>query len=298
MPVGRLIATGIVTLVLVGASPSAMGQRIVREGRVERLVIVDGESKEGWSVTEATLELTAAKARSGRALLFHIPVDWHAGEPKYPIGWPRCWLKLPEGSQDWRQWERLRVWIYADTSRDTLPSTPLGLIVTSASRSSWSRSLTELRKGQWVSFEWPLDQIPDRAHVQEIKFFISESRYRDGDVVDFYIDDMELVRYRQPTITKVEPVSALYFADEPAMGVNVEVLGIRPGQQVGVKLALKKEGRTLARGECVVQAGRTRVTLRLPPGLPPGDYVVEVQGEGQALAAPVRLVDSPWEGGR
>ncbi len=277
----------------------ARAQRMVREGRIERMIIVDGESKDGWSVTEATLELTSKVARSGRSLLFHIPVDWHGGEPKYPIGWPRCWWQVPEGARDWRGWELLRMWIYADTSRDELPSRPLGFILsTAAGKSSWSKDLDGVAKGKWKQFSFSLDGVPGREEVVSIKFFISESRYRHGDIVDFYIDDLELVRYTKPTLVSLEPVSRVYFADDTAMAVKMDVLGLEPGKEATARIALLKKGKTVASGACRVLRGRNFVTLRLPPGLKAGEYEVCGEMEGQKLTARVRLVESPWGGGK
>ncbi len=299
MSLDRLLPGATLVLVLLALPPGAAdAQRLIREGRIERLLLADGEALDGWAVTEGTLEPSGAHARAGRALLFHIPVDWHAGEVKYPIGWPRCWLKIPPEAQDWAGWERLRFWIYADTSRDELPNLPVTLLITTTGpRSNWSRDLS-LRKGEAVELVFPLDDLPDRDQAQEIKLSISESRYKDGDTVDFYLDDLELTRFTEPTVVSLEPLARVGFADDPALPVMVEVLGLPPGEKAEIRLALMNGDAAVATTTAEVPAGRTRMALRLPPGLAAGDYRLVVPGQDAAeLGADLRLLDSPWQGG-
>jgi hypothetical protein len=291
---------GRVTLVaiLVALPPAVgQGQQILREGRIERLIICDGESAEGWSVTEATLEPSEQKARSGRSLLFHVPVDWQGGEANYPIGWPRCWFKVPEGARDWSKWERLRFWVYTETSRDTLPNVPLTLLLTTTGpKSNWSRDLS-LKKGEWVEIVLPLDDVPDRDQVREVKFAISESNYAHGDIVDFYIEDFELIRYTEATVVGLEPLTRVCFADEPAVPMMVEMLGLQPEATSAVKVCLMRGDKIVAEGIAQVAMGRNLVKLSLPAGLEVGDYTLGVGTGENALTASIKLVSSPWQGG-
>lgn len=299
MPLDRLLPGATLVLLLLAVPPgTADAQRLIREGRIERLLLVDGEALEGWAVTEGTLEPSSARSRSGRALLFHVPVDWHAGEVQYPIGWPRCWLKIPPEAQDWTGWERLRFWMCADTSRNELPNVPVTLLITTTGpRSNWSRDLA-LRKGEPVELVFALDDIPDRDQVREIKFSIAESRYKDGDRVDFYLDDLELMRFVEPTVVGLEPLARVGFADDPALPVMVEVLGLPPDEKADISLALMKGDTAVATTTAEVPAGRTRMSLRMPPGLAAGDYRLVVLGQDTGeLGADLRLLDSPWQGG-
>ncbi len=292
-----LAGSGVVVMLWLMPPCVPQAQPLSAQPRIERLVLADGESVDGWSVTEGTLEPSSVRARSGRSLLFHILVDWHGGEAAYPIGWPRCWFKVPEEARDWTRWERLRFWIYADTSRDELPDTPLSLLLTTVGpRSNWSRDLP-LKKGRWIEFVFPLDDLPGADTVRELKFSISESRYRDKDIVDFYIDDLELIRYTQPTVTGLQALASVCFTDEPALPLMVELLGLAPGKTAPVNLSLRRHGKPVAQGKAQVPAGRNRVSMSLPAGLTPGEYTVHAEAGGQVLSAPVRLVDSPWQKG-
>lgn len=266
---------------------------------IERLAIVDGNSAAGWEVTEGTLSPAAVQKNDPNlALLFRVPVDWKAGEAKYPIGWPRCWLRLPKDRQDWSKWDRLRVGVFTRTTREQLPSVPLTLIVSAGGRgSAWSCDLTGLKKDQWAEFVFPVEDIPGRDRVTEIKLPISESRYNHGDVVEFYIGCLELVRYTQPTLVGFEAGTKVAFADEPALPLHVEVLGVRPGEKAAVVINLQDGGRTVMAVTRELPAGRNRITVPLPKGLSAGQYQAVAKIGQQELSIPIRLVESPWQGG-
>ncbi|MBC7289558.1 MAG: hypothetical protein H5T86_16240, partial [Armatimonadetes bacterium] len=215
------------------------------------------------------------------------------GEPKYPIGWPRCWLRFPQ-PQDWSQWDKLSVWIYSEFSRDTLPSPPLVLLIATQEYGTWSAELDTLAKGQWARFVFSLNDIPGRDRVTEVKFSISESAYRHGDVVKFFIDDFELIRYTAPTVASLQPLTAICFADDPAMTAVIELLGVGAGEKVGVRVRLEGQDKTVAQASCELPRGRHRVALRLPAGLKPGTYRLVAETGETAASAEVRLVDSPW----
>ncbi len=139
----------VMTTLLVAACGCAQEQAATPEPKMEKLLISDEETGEGWETAEATMQPSEEHAREGKALNFHINVDHTTGEPNYPIGWPRTYHPIPEDQRDWSQWDFLDFWLYADSSRDKLPSTPLGLILRCPDKAgSWSRTLSEAKKGK------------------------------------------------------------------------------------------------------------------------------------------------------
>ena len=186
-------------------------------------------------------------------------------------------------------------WVYADYTLDTLPSRPLGLIITTKDYGSWQRSLDTLVKGQWQHFVYPLDTIPGRDKVVEIKFFISEAYYRDRETVKFFIDDFELVRYTKPTVVSVEPLARVCYADDPALPVEIAMLGVHGSEETEVELRLEASGKLLVAVQKKLPRGRSRVSLRLPTGLKPGVYKIVASAGGHGVSAAVRLVESPWQ---
>ena len=132
MRVLRLVLFAAFGLYLVPAAPDVLLGDTPMSDDVERLVLIDGKTVNGWEAVESTL--TPAVIQGTNALLFSVPVDWSTGEPNYPIGWPRIQMSLPAEMSDWRKWEQMRLRVYALTTRDPLPYRPLGVTVSSADK--------------------------------------------------------------------------------------------------------------------------------------------------------------------
>ncbi len=93
----------------------------------------------------------------------------------------------------WTEYEFLEFSIFTESSRTNLPNVPLGVSIYMPDRkNSFNRQLKELKTGQWTDFKIPLKELSDPAQCSEMQFSLSESEYKDGDVVDFWIDGMIL----------------------------------------------------------------------------------------------------------
>lgn len=267
---------------------------------MEKLPLVDSRDPKVWSTAESTVQPTPARTKIGdTSWLWHVQVDHLAGEPKYPIGWPRLAHSIPAGPRrDWSDWEFLHLWIYVDTPRDALPREPAGLGLHTPDRAgAFNRPLTELRKGEWVELKLPLTQIPRHHDVRQIQFHIAESNYRHGDIVDFYINDLALLRYATPTLLGVAAESAVMFADARQIPIMLQLAGVKPAQHAVVECELRRVGKVFARTGAHAPRGNFRVVLA--PGsaaLAPGDYEIKARIAGApAITAKLRLVESPWK---
>jgi hypothetical protein len=266
-----------------------------KSDNVERLVLIDGKTLNGWEAVESTLSPAAVEGTP--ALLFSVPVDWRAGEPNYPIGWPRIQMSVPAEMSDWRKWERMRLRVYALTSRDPLPYRPLGVTVSSADRNvSWERDAEGLRTGEWRECTFDLRDVPERGRVRSIGVFVSEDAYLDGEKLSFYISDLELLRYTRPTLVGFDLLAAVAFADAKALPVAVKMLGLGEGETAPVALRLKEGDKMLAQADVLVPKDVTQISLPLPTGIGPGQYRLVASSGGEERARAVRLVSSPWEG--
>lgn len=279
---------------------SAAAQEVIREGDMERLVIASGADPGAWHSAEATMTAGGKHTRvSPASLLFHVDVDHFAGEVQYPIGWPRTNMALREPWQrDWSGFDTLRISVYTETSREVLPPSPLGMNLYTPDRSSaYSRTLTELRKDEWVTIEVPLSQIARHENVTSIQLFISESNYQHGDVLDFYIDDISLWRHAVPTVTELVVQPSVIFADARHVVVSFRAAGISPEGEAEARATLVAEGTALLTTRRRVGRGPALLALALEGGaLPEGSYKVRVQlADGAPEERPLRVVASPWE---
>ncbi len=267
-----------------------------QDPKTVRVSLEDGSGAARWGAAEATVQVSPEHAqRGGTSLHFHVAVDHHAGEPEYPIGWPRTSLDVPAELQDWSAYDFLELVIHAETSRDSLPPQPLGFIAYTPDRQRlYHRPLTQLRKGQTTTIVIPLSQIPRHNHVPRLQFFISESDYKHGDTVDFYIDDVALVRYAGPTLSEVAPVQAIAYDDAKHLGVRFRLLGLREGDGATVTARVRQEGRLL--GEARWQLGRGEheawVALDRPPR--PGEAHLELLIAEPQWLGKLRIVPGPY----
>jgi hypothetical protein len=284
---------GMAAVLLAGGATGAQ-----QAPKMERVSIEDGSGAARWVPAEATVEgSTEFAGADGKSVHFHIDVDYATGQPDYPIGWPRMYLKPPEELQDWSRYDFLELVIHTETSRDALPATPLGFIAYTPDRANeYNRTLSELKKGETTTIVIPLSQIPRHNLVPHIQFYISESNYRDKDVVDFYIDDIALTRYAEPGLSDCVPLQSIAFADAASLGFRFRVLGIEGGQTGLVKATLRQGGKPVAQGQWELARGQHEVWLDLQQAPKPGEAEVEVSLGESRWSGKVRIVRSPYGG--
>lgn len=289
------------TLWVAISSSVCLAQEPVREGNLERLMLDDGLETDvkTWSVAEGTVTPDAKHVKHGdTALHFHIDVNWETGEPKYPIGWPRMDKRCPAAQQDWTAYDYLEFSIFAESSRSTLPVTPLGLILSPREgKTNYNRNLGELKLGQWVDIRIPVNDLPMAAQCAGIKFYISESNYKHGDVLDFWIDNISLTRYTEPTVSASRLMESVVMSDVRYVSVDVAMMGVPPGDTAEVTWQLAASGKVAASGKFAAGRGKNTFRLSLPvAGLPPGNYELSLKCKGSGPPPfPARVVASPWK---
>jgi len=272
--------------------------------QMEKRILVAAESARQWSASECTIEKSSTRMKTDTPVLhWHVTVDHFGGEPNYPIGWPRIGCTLQAAAaRDWSGWDYFQMWVYTDTSRDALPRAPAGLsLYTPDKEGAYNRTFTELAKGKWVRIRIPLAEVPRHNDVRLIQLHISESNYRHQDQLDFYFDDVALLRYARPTLLDFAAEAAVMFADAKQIPVRFELAGVKPGDAVAVVGELRQGGRVVAKADTKAARGPGRLDLDLSRlKLEPGEYEVIGRTAGGEQAGPVRLrlVESPWKTGR
>lgn len=268
----------------------------------ETRVLFGPDSAAGWSAAESTMQSASLPGGGTRepVLRWHITVDHYGGEAKYPIGWPRVNRSLRESAlRDWSGWDYLRLRVFTDTSRAALPREPVTLILhTPDKESSFNRPLDSLSKGAWTEVLIPLSAIPRHHDVRFFQLAISDSRYAHADRLDFYVDDICLLRHRAPVLKDFTPERAVLFSDARHLAAQFELLGVPIGEARDVTIELRQGETALARQQLNVPRGVQRALLDWSGGkLPPGEceLVAQVAGNPTAVRAPVRVIESPWQ---
>jgi hypothetical protein len=261
-------------------------------------VLADGDGNSVWHTAEATMLPDATHAIKGRSMRFHIDVNHETGQPDYPIGWPRTYITVPAEARDWQKWDFVEFRLYADSSREKLPNTPLGFIVRSPNKAnSYQRSVDEVRKDQWVHVRIPTSEMPNPAECTAIQFYVSESNYQHGDVLDFWIDGLALLRYAEPTILSMHSLGEIQYADARVVRVRVRMTGLDERQTAELSLRLTCQGKTVCRSSTVVRSGSQTIPLVISEQLDVGRYELQAQiaDSKRVVTNTLRVISSPWE---
>lgn len=264
-------------------------------------MISDGTTAKAWSQSEATMESSTDVIKTGGpALHWHVTVDHHAGEPKYPIGWPRVSLALKGEARDWSAWDYFHLWIRLSTSRKELPRVPavLNLLQGSTGKTApFMLILSELKKDQWLEVRIPTAKLAVAKDVHMLQLNIAEDQYHHHDTLDFYIDDLALLRYATPTLVDFTAANAVMFSDARSIPASFALSGIPAGEPRRVTLELRQAGAVITASEFKTVRGTQRLTLDVSKAtLKPGDYELAGRVEGGAVAlSRLRVVASPWQ---
>ena len=286
-----------------GAGAPPIAPRTVFHGKEEILQLDELAAPLRWRPAECTVTAGAdsgVPALPGRAVLhLHIPVDYHAGEKKYPVGWPRmyCTLQRPTETR-WSAYDRFEFQVYTRMSRPKPPSRPLTFQVLSrAGGRRFTPELTALRIGRWVRFSFPTSKIPAVEEVERLGFNIAESNYHDGDRLDFYIGGFQLVRSTECRLDSLRIAAPVVYRGQAMLPVDLVVVGPPHKVARGIPFEIRRGAAALRRETLPVHRGKQRLRMGIAElKLPPGDYLlIAFPGVGgKEKRASFRVVEAPW----
>jgi hypothetical protein len=145
-----------------------------------------------------------------------------------------------------------------------------------------------------MEFALDLSDVPDADRVHSIGIFVSESNYRHGATLRFYVSRLELVRHLKPTLVGLDSVPGVAFADAAAVSFRVKMLGVGSGT-AEIEIALRRGDATVSQTTARVVRGTTLVTLPLSSTARPGEYTLLARAGEKEISQPIRLVASPWQ---
>jgi len=214
------------------------------EANKERLVLDDMRDVADWyNGSPDETEISSSEKHhegGGASLVFANVVDHTKGEKNYPIGWPRTGKDMKKDApSDWSEYDFFECRIYVETSRKSLPGTPLGVgFYHTGQKRTTSFPLKEVAKDRWTKIVIPVSELIDSADVRRVQFNISESNYKHGDRVSFYIADMALVRLIRPTIAEFTLDRKLLYANDRQITALYTLMGRMGLDDVRAELAI------------------------------------------------------------
>ena len=286
-------------LLLPGAA--AAGEAARQPGEGQEVLPLDGLADPArWQPSECSLSVAADNRAAGQPTLhLQIPVDYHAGEAKYPIGWPRLYCALRSGvERSWADYDRFEFMILAKASRETLPRSPLNLQVHCPQRpDSTDVNLTQIKLNEWVLVSLPTAEIRQVDRVAQLGFNISESNYQDKDLLDFYIGAFRLVRSVECRVERLTVKAPAIFADRATVLVELVVAGPPARVSRGVPFTLRGGERVLRLETLPVRRGAQTLAVEVTElRLAPGEYSLTAfdADPQRRQSATFKVVESPW----
>ncbi len=250
------------------------------EANKERLVIDDMADVSDWtngSPEETKLSSSGKHPRDGRpALLFANVVDYTKGEKNYPIGWPRTYKDMAKiQMSEWSAYDFFECWIYTETSRDDLPTSPLNLGFThTGHKRSTNFALKEIKKDGWAHIVIPIPKLQDARDVLSIRFNISESSYKHQDRVDFYISDMALTRFVEPAIAAVSLDRNIAYSNDRHITATYSLVGHKGMDEASAEITIQRGSEPPSARTAGKASRKGDILLDIAQPLDPGMYRV------------------------
>jgi len=252
-----------------------------------------------WSPAEAQM-LPADPVDGHAAMTFHVPVDHFAGEPKYPIGWPRAYYNNAS-SFNWNDYDYFQFKILAKMNRDTLPKKALSLAFRSPDKGR-SREQAfgsgNLQLNEWTTFTMPITRLASLSSVSSIGFYVCESDFNHGDMLDFTIGGFRLIRSSDVKITSLA-CDGVSYEKTPVLNVTLTTEGSSSSMGKGVPFALAdSKGKVLRHETLPVTRGKQEIAMDISElRLASGDYQLTAFPENpeKRISVGFKIVDSPWE---
>ncbi|MCD6362115.1 MAG: DUF4091 domain-containing protein, partial [Armatimonadetes bacterium] len=166
-------------------------------------LLLDGfESLDGWATggqKEISFELSDRHVTQGKhSLHIHVEIDHENAEEvkkvKYPMGWPSV-RKTWETPVDLSEYDFIEFDVYFESERHVDPDFAMHVTAKGGeARGIYRVTVCDLRDRKSTPQRYCIRDIPAAAAFNYISFWLSESTYDDGAVIDFYIDNLRATR--------------------------------------------------------------------------------------------------------
>ncbi|NLY02532.1 MAG: hypothetical protein GXY83_41160 [Rhodopirellula sp.] len=267
---------------LIGLSPIASAEETpygkgMSEKNKERVFLDDMEDIADWSngsPDESTLSADREHVKQGQqSLRFANKIDYTKGEANYPIGWPRTGKDLgKENLTDFSPFDFFECWVFVETSRESLPSKAISVGFYHTGHKRSTHLPLEVAKNEWTKIVLPIPKLLDPSDVRRIQFNISESDYKHGDRVDFYIDDIVLTRYVEPAINELAVDRNVLYCGDRSITAEYSLVGSKGMDEVKAELAIGRGDQAPVAQTAGTADRRGDLCLPIDKRLEPGVY--------------------------
>ena len=278
---------------VVSETPESIMKKQRASGNLELMDLGDEEFASWKSVSsEGKIQVTEKFKHTGnKSLLFDVTVDHKTdggGENgKYPVGWPRILMSFPANGIDLTKYDYIALWVMVDSERDEVADdfSPFYISIISAKRRGLYGKdiINEVEQRVWTPVILPIKEMISSPEDEEfwrcvtgIQFGISESKYKDGTKIRFYLDNISLIKFKHPVISSIDMPSALLLPvkEQP---LNCAIMGASNASDKYILEAAISDakGKVVSRSESKNISGNTFMLLDTSK-LSQGDYKVRM----------------------
>jgi len=268
------------------------------ESTIEYRYLDELASPKRWAPAECEVTVSPHRAWEHPVACMHIPVDFHAGEKAYPIGWPRMYLNLTEEERGWNEYDCFEFQLYTESSREKLPTRPVTFHLYDTQGQKKLIELQQATLKEWRTVSVNLSDLGLAGPVARLGFNINESDYNDKDWVAFHVGGFRLSRRTAPHVTELRAVTPILFCDSRVLPIELVIEGPAAQLASGIPVQLRSGTHTVLTRSLPVARGRQTLYVPLDAKpLPPGAYTVVVtpDAEGRGPEAAVTVTTSPWQ---
>lgn len=233
------------------------------------------------------------KRTANNTLLYDVTVDHKndgGGENgKYPVGWPRIRMDFAGNGLDLTQYDYLSLWIMVDSERDDVADdfSPFYIAIGSNKlRGLYGNDIINaVDQRVWVPVTLRIQDMINSSSSQEawksvncIQFGISEVKYTDGTNLKFYLDNINLIKFKAPAIFALDTPSSILLPDDK-LPFSVNIMGtgnIKKGQYIVEASITGDDGKVYSKCSSSELDSNTPMIFDISKLLV-GDYKIQLQ---------------------
>lgn len=226
-----------------------------------------------WTATESSVAVSRLQLQETPCLQWSVPIDHHAGEPKYPIGWPRMTFKPPAHEAAWHLYDRLVLQVQVESSRPEAGPVPVSLTFYVKDDKKGHSLQLKLPPGVWETVELPVSALPEPAILAGLRAAISESSFQHGDRLEFHFGGARLLRSADCVLEKLAVAAAVRQDGRLQLPVATTMSGPAADVARGIPFQVSRRGEVLRLEVLPVIRGERSWLMDISElGLPPGEY--------------------------
>lgn len=230
-------------------------------------------SPANWIATESSVAVSSLQLNGKPCLQWSVPIDHTAGEPKYPIGWPRVMFKAAVVDASWYLYDRFEMQVRVESSRPEAGPVPVSLTFYVKEAKDGHSLQLKLPPGEWQPIVLPMAALPEPAVLTGVRAAISESSFQHGDRLEFYFADARLLRSADCVLAKMVVASAVRRDGRMMLPVTTSMSGPVSDVPRGVPFRVARRSEVLRQEVLPVIRGERSWLMDISElHLPAGEY--------------------------